>query len=503
MKNKFGKYFLGDQPPITLNIAQWVMVLAQQKIKIAEWGRGAGKSTILGYSQKEKAFKMPRSSLFLVGETYKQMMTQTLPSTLQGLELLGYKKNVHYFVGRKAPSKWKWNEAYEAPLDYEHAIHWISGACTRLISLDLKDGGRGINSDGGDGDEVALLDEKKLSDNVLSTIRSGKDRFGHCPLHHSVSFYTSMPRTAKGKWIFKYEELAKEFPKEYLFLRASAEVNRHNLGDDWFKERRRSMSDFEYNTEILNIEPGAIEGGFYAQFDEDIHTYVDYNNGYLISLGHDYEKAQKAGCLADGDVQMDAPMDIAFDYGANINTIHAEQERDGESHGLMSMFVLTPNTIDVLVNKFCDYYTAKSNKDIFYRYDHTALFKTGIATVDYKDVVIATFIKRGWNIIPIYQGQAPGHHARKLFWEIFLKGEDRRLPLFRINKHNCKYMQISMENAGVVVGKNGFEKDKRPERVKKMLQEEATHFSDAADTLYFSKYANRLNDSTGEYNLPR
>lgn len=502
MANKFGKYFLGDQPPITLNVPQWLMILAPQKIKTFIGGRGVGKSTILGHSQKEKALQMPRSSLVLVGETYSQMLTRTLPSTIQGLELLGYKRNVHFFVGRRAPAKWNWKEAFEAPLIYDHAIHWISGSVTRLVSLDLKDSGRGINSDGIDGDEASGFDEKRLGNDVLATNRSGNDRFKGNPLHHSISFYSSMPRTNKGKWLFKYEALAQEFPKEYFFLRASSEHNRHNLGEDWFKNLRRTMSDYEYNTEILNIQPGNIEGGFYAQFNEDIHTYTDFNNGYLISLGHDYNKAQSAGCLADGDVQMDAPMDIAFDYGANINTIHAEQERDGESWGLMSMFVKTPNTIDVLVNKFCDYYTAKPNKDVYYHYDHTAVYKDAVRTVTFADVVISTFVKRGWTVYPIYHGQAAGHHARKLFWEVFLKGEDRRLPLFRINKHNCKYMIISMQNAGVVQGRNGFEKDKRPERLDSVAQEEATHFSDAADTLYYFKYANRLSDNIGEYNLP-
>jgi hypothetical protein len=502
MGKKIGKYYLGDKPPIVLNLAQWLMVWAPQKIKFLLGGRGLGKSTALGYSQKEKAFKMPRSSLFLVGETYKQMLTVTLPSTIEGLRLLGYHKDVHYFVGRKAPAKWKWNEAYQAPLVYDHAIHWISGAVTKLISLDLKDSGRGLNTDGGDGDETALFDEKRFSDNVLSTNRGNLDRFSKCPLHHSVSLFTSMPRTSKGKWIFKYEELAKQFPNDYFFLRASAEHNRHNLGDDWFKERKRLMSEFEYNTEILNIEPGVIEGGFYAQLDENTHCYTAYNNGYLISLGHDYKQAQDAGCKADGDLRMDLPIDVAFDYGANINTIHAEQEYDGVSHGLKSMHVTTPNTLDKLVNDFCDYYSAKSNKDVIYRYDHTAVFRDAVRTTTYAEVVIATFEARGWNVIPIYHGQAAGHHARKLFWEIFLMEKDARLPLFRLNKHNCQHMITSMQNAGVKVGRNGFEKDKADEKNATILQHTTTHYSDAADTLYYFKYGQRLNDSGGEYSLP-
>jgi hypothetical protein len=168
----------------------------------------------------------------------------------------------------------------------------------------------------------------------------------------------------------------------------------------------------------------------------------------------------------------------------------------------MSMFVLTPETIDKLVIKFCDYYSAKSNKDVYYHYDHTAVYKDAVRTVTFADVVIKTFFEKGWTVYPIYHGQAPGHHQRYLFWSIFLKGEDNRLPRFMLNKYNCKYMTISLQNAGVLQGKNGFEKDKRPERLDSVAQEEATHFSDAADTLYYFKYANRLGDNIGEYNLP-
>ncbi|MES2590898.1 MAG: hypothetical protein V4608_03350 [Bacteroidota bacterium] len=502
MKPKFGKYYIGDQKPIVLNIPQWLMILAPQKYKMFIGGRGVGKSTILGHSQKEKALEMPRCSLVLVGETYSQMLTRTLPSTIQGLELLGYKKNIHFFVGRKAPAKWKWDEAYQAPLVYDHAIHWISGSVTHLVSLDLKDSGRGINSDGVDGDEAAGFDQKRVANNVLATNRAGNDKFKGNPLHHAESFYSSMPRTNKGKWLFDYERFALEDPKNYFSLRASSEHNRHNLTDAWFANMKRTMTDYEYNTEILNIQPGNVEGGFYAQFAEEVHTYTDFNNGYLISLGHNYTKAQTAGCLADGDVQMSLPMDIAFDYGANINVIHAEQESDGVSRGLISMYIKTPFTIDVLVNNFCDYYAAKPNKEVFYHYDHTAVYKDAVRTVTFADVVIATFIKRGWTVYPIYHGQAPGHHAKKLFWEVFLKGEDSRLPSFKLNKHNCKHMVISIQNAGVVQGRNGFEKDKRPERKDSVAQEEATHFSDAADTLYYHKYGPRLTDSIGEYSLP-
>lgn len=507
MEHKFSKYLLGDNPPIQLNLPQLLMILAPQKNKVLLGGRGLGKSTVLGYSQKERAFQMPRCSQFLVGETYSQMLTRTLPSTIEGLQLLGYYKDVHYFVGRKAPAKWKWNEAYQPPLNYDHAIHWISGAVTHLISLDLKDDGKGLNTDGGDGDEAALLNHQRLSDNVLSTNRGNIDRFSHCPLHHSISFFSSMPRTNKGKWLYEYEKLATEYPKDYFFLRASAEYNRHNLGDDWFKERKRTMTDFEYNTEILNIQPGTIDGGFYGLFnDADIseggHTYNNFNNSYLLSLGHDYNKAQNAGCLADADLQLLKPIDIALDYGARINTIVANQDYGNEARYLNALFIKSPDLLDVLINKFCDYYNNHGCKVVNYHYDHTAVFKDAARILTYADIVDTTFRSRGWTVNHHYHGQAPSHHSKYLFWGAALKGADTRLPKQSFNKTNCKYLIISIQQAGVREGKNGFEKDKRPEHMLNAIDEETTHFSDALDTLAYFKYANRVSEYQGDFHLP-
>lgn len=502
MKPQFSPYILGGHKPIQLNLPQMCAMIAPQKNKYLEWSRGAGKSTILSWSISQKPLLMPRGSFFLVGETYNQILTRTLPSTISGLEMLGYKKDFHFFVGRKAPAKWKWNEPYEPPLNYDHAIHWVSGAVTHLISLDMANSGRGLNTDGGDGDEAALFDYDKLFANVLTTNRGNIDRFSYCPLHHGVMFASSVPLTNKGKWLYKMEEQSRQDPTKILYLRADSEHNRHNLGDEWFSENKRVMTDLIYNAEIRNIRPDRVEGGFYPQFNEALHTQDFYNNAYLLSLGHDFDKAKKAGCLADGDLKRDLPIHIALDYGSNINTIHAEQDYDGVSYGLNSMFIKTPNTLDVLINQFCDYYSGQQCKVVHYHYDHTAVATSANSRITFKDTVIETFVKRGWTVIERYHGQAPGHHEKYLFWGTFMKGNDRRLPRFVMNRSNCKYMTISMQQAGVLTGKNGFEKDKRPEKQKNAVHEETTHFSDAADTLYFFKYSSRLSTSAGDYSLP-
>ena len=52
-----------------------------------------------------------------------------------------------------------------------------------------------------------------------------------------------------------------------------------------------------------------------------------------------------------------------------------------------------------------------------------------------------------------------------------------------------------MQQAGAIEGRNGIEKDKRPERREGQDQAEATHHSDAGDTLGYFKFRSRMKSS--------
>ena len=60
------------------------------------------------------------------------------------------------------------------------------------------------------------------------------------------------------------------------------------------------------------------------------------------------------------------------------------------------------------------------------------------------------------------------------------------------NGKKCKFTLISMNNTKVIENKGKFDKDKSSERSNKILPEEATHFSDAADKRIWTKYGELL-----------
>ena len=81
------------------------------------------------------------------------------------------------------------------------------------------------------------------------------------------------------------------------------------------------------------------------------------------------------------------------------------------------------------------------------------------------------------------------HNKKYEFLNGCLAGTQR--PFIRINKENNENLIAAIENAGVIEGRNGFEKDKSREksRVKKEIDDveaelsQRTDFTDAFDTL--------------------
>lgn len=482
------------------NIAQIAFMISQSKITALDWGRGTGKSTAIAARIKDFNYELPRCKVAIPGETYKQLLTRTLPSTIEGLEMLGLKKNQHFFVGGRPPRQWRWPEAHQPPLNYEGVISFYTGATFQMISLESDSGGRGPNYDGVISDESGLMDAARLSNNVLASNRGNIDKYKNHWLHHSILFASSTPQTKKGRWFLDLKDEAIKNPKEVLYLQAPSTVNAHNLGEEFFKTCRRLMTDLQYNAEILCIRPESIENGFYARFSEEIHTYDATNINYLFGLGSDIDELKLNNCKSDSDLRNDYPIDIACDWGATINCLVAGQDvQFGNQYNLLNaMFVKSPQTLRELATKFCDYYATHSKKVVNFYYDHTAMFRDASRVTTFADEFTKALQDRGWQVNGIYVGQAPSHAARYLFWDMSLKEDgSNTMPRIRMNKNNCSYLIVSVQQAGAMEGREGIQKDKRPERKQGAKHEELTHFTDAMDTLVYFKFKHRAQHSIG------
>jgi hypothetical protein len=491
-------YLINNLPrkQITRNLMQLAVRMAKQPVKVIEGGRGVGKSTVLADEMIDVVHDMPRGTSFLQGATFQQILTRTLPSTIQSLATLGYYKDIHYKVGQKPPRSWKWAEAYEPPLEYNRAIYWYNGSTYIMLSQDTNS--RGLNTVSGMADEFALLDPVKFQAETVATIRGQKARFEDCRRYRNQTYTSSIPRTQEGRFMYKFEEDARLHPDEILYLRASSHMNKANLPDGWFKDQKRMMSAYEYAIEIDNIRPKAMKGGFYPLFNEKTHTYTAYNNDYLAGLvdnnGFSIKDFEHLTCKQDGDHYPHAPLDIALDYG-KFNCMVTGQETMNMFRYLSGFSVSDPMLTVDLCEQWCDYYEPHQARTVNYWYDQTATGKDGRTSKTYADIVIETITNRGWTVIPQYFGAAALHVDKYNFWGVAMRNDHPHLPMFSWNKHNCKYLIESINNAEAREGSNGIEKVKTDERNDSLDQRYTTHFSDAGDMLAYFKYAHLLKGS--------
>lgn len=481
---------------IKFTTPQGLFSLAQQKHQSLEWGRGGGKSTVIAWRIKEIVKYMPRAKVGIVGSTYQQLLTRTLPSTIEGLELLGFIKDQHYFVGKKPPASWKWDEPYQPPLNYDNFIIFYNGTGFQLISLDNSDSGRGLNLDAVIGDEAALFDKEKLDYNVLLSNRGNIHRFSHTWLHHSELFVSTTPLSIDGRWFVQLEELARNNPTEYFHLIAESTYNVENVGWDYFKNLQRKLTPISYNAEVLCIRPGRAQTGFYPSFNEQHHTVNVSNDSYVQNLKYNIDKLR--GAIPDADVIKSQPIDVACDYGARINSLTAGQQHQHNYQIINGMFVKSPLTIMDLAQEFCNYYHWHETKEVNYIYDHTAEYKDAVRTTTFADEFTKVLESNGWKVNRIYVGQAPLHSTKYIFFDLLFREETISLPKIRINKNTCKYLIVSILQAGAKEGRKGIEKDKAPEKKKEAIDEETTHLSDAFDTLVYFKFKDNL-EASGWY----
>jgi hypothetical protein len=528
-----------ESKPLHYNIPQIKVMLVRAWENYLVMGRGTGKSSgILSPWLVDNARDMPRSSGGIVGATFMQLLVRTLPPAISNWARMGYVRDVHYIIGREPDEKWKrmwnWQGPRTMPLDSKYAIYWFNGSSQVLISQDRVGSSNGLSLAYIGGDEAKLLNKERLDDEIMPTLRGDRSYFGHLSCYRSKMFLTDMPTASKSKWILEKEgdmdrkqvklimelqlhinilkkELNRPMSDDYrykqlnriakleaqlnklrqgsiYYAEASVMDNIDVLGIEFLNDMRRQLSPAKFDASIMNKRTSRVEGGFYQLIDTDKHgqEWVDYS--WADSIDYDFDQLQIPDCRKDGGMLHKAPLDVAFDYGAQINCMVVGQEVGNEYRVFNSLYVLHPQLITDVVDKFCKYYAHYPTKEVNYYYDHTAIAASGITDFTYRSQVVEAFERHKWTVNEIYCGQAPTHDRKYEFWGVLLQENDSRMPAFRYHRVNCEKLETSMLGAGLKQTPKGFEKDKSPERDPDQAQEDATHLSDAMDTLLFFKY---------------
>ena len=465
---------------IELTLPQADAFLNMRQKNYWEWGRGSGKSTALAYGMRQFVVQMPRASFFLVGATYSQILSRTLPSTIEGLEMFNLYQDVDYVVGRSG-KKNGFAMPFQPPNQWNNIIHFSNGAIFQLVSLDNPNTGRGLNSYGGIGDEAALLDPEKLYNNVKTTNRAKKEIFKNASMLGAEIYASSTPINKKGKWFTDIEKEAIKRPDLYYFSKANAFYNPH-IRSNWFDEMKaEAPSELLYNAEILNIRPKEITDGFYANINPDVHYYKDHNNLYLESVGVTFNKEQHFNCNQDNDVNTHEPLIMSLDFGV-FNCCVVSQMQDDVYKVLKSFWVKSPRLLDDLIlEQVVPYYRPHQEKIIYLYGGHDGNNRLPNSSKTLFEQVTDILERNGWTVYLMTHGAAATHFDKYLLLNAMLKGNSR-LPSIAINESNNEDLIIALERAEAVESTSGgVSKNKKDEKNKEFPQQHAPHLTDAFD----------------------
>lgn len=486
---------------VNLTIPQLACVLAPQKHKDIEMGRGGGKTTLIGYHSRELVRQMPKASFAMPCSTYSQALSRTLPSAIEGLAMFNLFQDVDFVVGRSG-KKMGFEMPFQPPNQWDNVIHFANGSIFQLVSLDNPNSGRGLNSYAEVGDEAALLDPEKLFTNVKTTNRAQKEIFKKCPLLGSEFYVSSTPVTKKGKWFTDREKLAIANPKEYAFIKSSALSNPY-LNPAWFKKMKdAAISEVLYNAEILNIRPEEIVDGFYGNLNQKKHYYTDYNNSYLETIGV-LARSEHFNCNQDNDVRTNEPLIMSVDFGV-FNGCVVSQLQDDVYKVLKSFYVKSPKLLDDLfLEQVIPYYRPHQEKFIYLYGGHDGNNRLPNSPYTYFEQIYNVLTAHGWTVYIMTKGAAPTHTDKYLLVNAMLKEHQTRLPKIRINEHNNPDLIIALERTEARESlKGGIEKVKKDERNPLFPQQHAPHLTDAFDvplmTMFndtFKGYSQLLSES--------
>jgi len=295
-----------------------------------------------------------------------------------------------------------------------------------------------------------------------------------------------------------------------LFTVGNAFDNIQQVGLRYFKNAKKTNPYLVFMIEFMNYLFDKVVDCFYA-INTDKHVYYNgLDDKYLLDLAkesnYDLHKLTQKTSIFDKDCNPTIPLEIVFDWGVNINVMCVCQERKFDFlTGLATQipvlhfineFYVKPegdNNVPIhdLINMFCDYYKSHTNRHlIYYRDRHGDKRNPNVAnSKPWNKQAIELLIKRGWRVEErVHPGQEPPQSQKYHLWGNLLNEENDCLPLIRFNGDRCKYTLISMNNAQVKQYADRWEKLKTSERNKNIPQEEATHFSDAADKIVYTKY---------------
>lgn len=509
------------------NDAQYYSLAMNTRDEVIVAGRGIGKGAIQARRLQSCFQGMPGSMGGFVAPSVKRCLTNILPSMLIHLERWGFKRDLHYVVGRRPWKKLHWKSPIFTPANWENTISFYNGSVCNIISQDRSGTSNSMSLDYLIIDEAKFIDFEQLKDETFQANRGNEMYFRHFPLHHGMTITSDMPVTKRGSWFLSYKdkqdpELVKviegiiyqiwklrakmakrpelheaiskrleELNRQLNFFRShcllykeySSIENLALLGEEFICRAKRDLPPLTFATSIMCQRIGIAADGFYGGLREDVNLYTAPNES-VLNL-HNLAKAEGGvipnDCRMDADRDDRAPLLIAFDSNNLINWLVVGQVQGSKLRILKSFFVKYERKIPELLEDFNAYYHFHRRHQVIFYYDSTMVGTNwGLHYNDPHKEVIKSLRSMGWAVRDVYLGNPMNHIEKNALINNMFRGR-ARLQVF-INRDNNPDLFISITSAGVYNGK----KDKRGEKLAETEEdklEARTDGSDAFDVL--------------------
>lgn len=488
-------------------------------------GRGMGKGAIQAGRLMTNFQGMPGSMGGFVSPSVKRCLTNILPSMLIHLERWGFKRDLHYVVGKRPWKALHWKSPIFTPANWENTISFYNGSVCNIISQDRAGTSNSMSLDYIIIDEAKFINFEQLKDETFQANRGNEQYFHNFPLHHGMTITSDMPVTKKGSWFLSYkDDMDKELVEaieglvyakwrakrqqkampsqadaiqkkidridaKLSFLRSKCLLykeytsiqNLALLGEEFIRRAKRDLPPLTFATSIMCKRIEISTDGFYGGMREDVNLYTTPNEN-VLNLEALNDGAIPNDCRQDSDLDAQLPLIIAFDANANINWMVVGQVgRDGKLRVLKSFFVKYERKIPELLDDFNDYYRYHRRRQVVFYYDATFVGNSyGTHSEAFYRMIITGLRRKGWNVKSKYIGKPMNHILKNDLINRMFRGRAHHLVL--INRDNNPDLLISITSAGV---KNG-QKDKSGEKLAETEEdklESRTDGSDAFDTL--------------------
>lgn len=488
-------------------------------------GRGMGKGAIQAGRLMTNFQGMPGSMGGFVSPSVKRCLTNILPSMLIHLERWGFKRDLHYVVGKRPWKALHWKSPIFTPANWENTISFYNGSVCNIISQDRAGTSNSMSLDYIIIDEAKFINFEQLKDETFQANRGNEQYFHNFPLHHGMTITSDMPVTKKGSWFLSYkDDMDKELVEaieglvyakwrakrqqkampsqadaiqkkidridaKLSFLRSKCLLykeytsiqNLALLGEEFIRRAKRDLPPLTFATSIMCKRIEISTDGFYGGMREDVNLYTAPNEN-VLNLEALNDGAIPNDCRQDSDLEAQLPLIIAFDANANINWLVCGQVgKDGKLRVLKSFFVKYERKIPELLDDFNDYYRYHRRRQVVFYYDATFVGNSyGTHSEAFYRMIITGLRRKGWNVKSKYIGKPMNHILKNDLINRMFRGRARHMVL--INRDNNPDLLISITSAGV---KNG-QKDKSGEKLAETEEdklESRTDGSDAFDTL--------------------